>query len=60
MTHLVHLGDLYHIPEKDIVDWIYGHDSTMHGGYTLRLIYSCLSPADRAKAEAGYPFKIED
>lgn len=60
MTNQYKVGDHVKINYADITDWLYGKDSTLHGGYTLRLIYNRLSDKERADQEAGFPYKIED
>ena len=59
-TQVVKIGDRPVITENDIVDWLYGKDSILHGGYTLRLIYSRLPKDELEKEKAGFPYKIED
>lgn len=60
MTKQVKLWDKPEINDNDIVDWLYGKDSILHGGYTLRLIHSRMSKEDREKEKTSFPFKIED
>jgi uncharacterized protein YegJ (DUF2314 family) len=59
-TTWVRLGEKWEIPDQDIVDWLYTKDSIAHGAYTLRLILSRMSKDERAEAELGFPYKIED
>src|SRR6185312_3531843 len=58
MTKKVRLGDRPKIDNNDIVDWLYGRDSILHGGYTLRLIYSRMSKEERDEEKAGFPYRI--
>ena len=59
-TKAVKLGDRPIINYDDVVDWLYGKDSVLHGGYTLRLIYGRLSKEELERERAGFPYKIED
>lgn len=59
-TKVVKLGDKPVINTDDVVDWLYGKDSVLHGGYTLRLIYGRLSREELEKEKASFPYKIED
>jgi uncharacterized protein YegJ (DUF2314 family) len=56
----VKLGDSVEIKNKDIVDWMYGTDTVIHGGFTTRLILSRLSKEERAREEGDMPYKIVD
>ena len=56
----VKLGDRPEINDNDVVDWLYGKDSILHGGFTLRLIYSRMSKEERDEEKAGFPYRIED
>jgi uncharacterized protein YegJ (DUF2314 family) len=42
-----------------ISDWMYVHDDHLVGGYTLRLMFARMSPAERADATRGLDFTIE-
>jgi uncharacterized protein YegJ (DUF2314 family) len=59
-TKVVKYGDNPVINDNDVVDWLYGKDSILHGGYTLRLIYRRLSKEELKKERASFPYKIED
>jgi uncharacterized protein YegJ (DUF2314 family) len=59
-TTAVKYGDRPVINTDDVVDWLYGKDSVLHGGYTLRLIYGRLSKDELEKEKASFPYKIED
>lgn len=59
-TKVVKYGDNPVINSDDVVDWLYGKDSILHGGYTLRLIYGRLSKQELDKEMASFPYKIED
>jgi uncharacterized protein YegJ (DUF2314 family) len=58
-TKLVKLGDNPVINDDDVVDWLYGKDSVLHGGYTIRLIYSRLPSEELEKERSSFPYKIE-
>jgi len=60
MTKQVMLGDRPEINDNDVVDWLYGKDSILHGGFTLRLIYSRMSKEERDQEKASFPYRIED
>ncbi|HVU53475.1 MAG TPA: DUF2314 domain-containing protein [Puia sp.] len=59
-TKVVKFGDRPVIDNDDVVDWLYGKDSILHGGYTLRLIYGRLSKEELERERATFPYKIED
>jgi uncharacterized protein YegJ (DUF2314 family) len=59
-TKIVKYGDRPIINRDDVVDWLYGKDSVLHGGYTMRLIYGRLSKEELKKEMANFPYKIED
>jgi uncharacterized protein YegJ (DUF2314 family) len=56
----INLGDRVAIDQAKIVDWLYGKDSILHGGYTLRVITGRMSKEEREKHRAKFPYKIED
>jgi len=60
ITTKVRLGDSVAIDRADITDWMYGNDSVLHGGYTIRVILSRMSKEEKAKVEADLPQRIED
>lgn len=60
MTKQVKLGDRPEINDNDVVDWLYGKDSILHGGFTLRLIFSRMSKEERDEQKASFPYRIED
>lgn len=60
MTKQVKLGDRPEINDNDVVDWLYGKDSILHGGFTLRLIYSRMPKEERDAEIASFPYRIED
>lgn len=60
MTKEVKLGDRPEINDNDVVDWLYGKDSILHGGFTLRLIYSRMSKKERDEEKTSFPYRIED
>lgn len=60
MTTQVKMGDRVKINERDIADWLYGKDSILHGGFTLRLIHSRMTKEENAEENASFPYKIED
>ena len=45
---------------KDITDWMYVDKGILQGGYTIKLIRNRMSKEERAKFDAGFPFKILD
>jgi uncharacterized protein YegJ (DUF2314 family) len=59
-TKVVKYGDRPTINRDDVVDWLYGKDSLLHGGYTMRLIYGRMSKEQLKKEMANFPYKIED
>ena len=59
-TKQVKLGDRPEINDNDVVDWLYGKDSILHGGFTLRLIFSRMSNEERGGQKANFPYRIED
>lgn len=60
MTKQVRLGERTEINRNEVVDWLYGKDSVLHGGYTLRVVRSRLSKEERDQEFASFPYKIED
>jgi len=59
-TKMVKLGDRPAINNDDVVDWLYGKDSVLHGGYTLRLIYGRMTKEELEQERASFPYKIQD
>ena len=60
ITKQVKIGDKVTIVDKDIKDWLYGNDSVLHGGYTLRLIRSRMTSKERAENEASFRYRLVD
>ena len=54
------LGDRLQIDRKDVADWLYGKDSVLHGGYTIRVLEQRMSKKEREQHNADFPFKLED
>jgi uncharacterized protein YegJ (DUF2314 family) len=59
-TTIVKYGDRPAIATKDVVDWLYGKDSVMHGGYTMRVIFGRLTKEELARQRVDFPYKIVD
>jgi uncharacterized protein YegJ (DUF2314 family) len=41
------LGDRVSVNPNEVSDWMYVHDNKLVGGYTLRVLYTELSPAEK-------------
>jgi uncharacterized protein YegJ (DUF2314 family) len=52
-------GDRVKIPEADILDWMFIEDNVLVGGYTIRLAFERMSPAEQKAflKDAGYQIK---
>jgi uncharacterized protein YegJ (DUF2314 family) len=53
-------GDKLPISRRDVADWLYGRDSILHGGFTIRVLEQRMSKEERARHDANFPFKLED
>jgi uncharacterized protein YegJ (DUF2314 family) len=54
----VQLGEQVQIPPADIVDWMYGTRSVMHGGYTIRIIQSRMTKAEADRFKQEFPYHL--
>jgi uncharacterized protein YegJ (DUF2314 family) len=59
-TTEVRFNERVKIDPADIADWLFGNDSVLHGGYTLRLIVSRMSGEDSVRHYLEFPYRIED
>ena len=59
-TTEVKLGDTIQIDKGKISDWMYIHNDTLRGGYTLRVLRKRMSDAERKQFDAENGLIIED
>jgi uncharacterized protein YegJ (DUF2314 family) len=55
----VRLGQRVTVAPQDVTDWMFLKDGKLIGGYTTRVLYARLSPADKAEFDKRAEFKIE-
>jgi uncharacterized protein YegJ (DUF2314 family) len=56
----VHLGERVSLTPQQVSDWMFVKDGRLIGGYTTRILYARLSPAQRAEFDQQADFKIEE
>jgi uncharacterized protein YegJ (DUF2314 family) len=54
----IELGQVVTVDPKEISDWLYVDNGNLIGGYTLRVHYNQLSPAERAEFDREANFKL--
>ncbi len=52
------IGDRASVNPDELIDWSYVEDNRLVGGYTIRVLYSELTPAERADFEKKADFHI--
>lgn len=55
----VHLGQTVTIAPRDVTDWMFVKEGKLMGGYTTRVIYSRLSPSEKAQFDQEAHFAIQ-
>ena len=55
----VHLGEEVTVAPRDVSDWMFVKDGKLMGGYTTRVLYRRLSPADKAEFDNKAEFEIQ-
>lgn len=55
----VHLGQEVTVQPKNVSDWMFLKDGKLMGGFTTRVLYSRLSPEEKAQFEKQAEFKME-
>jgi uncharacterized protein YegJ (DUF2314 family) len=55
----VHLGERVSVTPEDLTDWMFVKEGKLMGGFTMRVLYSRLSPEEKAEFEKESDFKIE-
>ncbi len=55
----VHLDQRVTVTPEDLTDWMFVQDGKLMGGFTMRVLYSRLSPEEKAEFEKQADFKIE-
>ncbi len=55
----VKMGDKVSVNPNEISDWAFVENGRLVGGYTIRVLYSELSPEGRAALEKEARFRIE-
>ena len=53
------MGDRVSVNPNEITDWAFVENGRLVGGYTIRVLYSELSPERRKALEAEARFRIE-
>ncbi len=52
-------GDLVSFPDSQVSDWLFVEDGKARGAYTVKLLRSRMSPAERQEHDAASPFRFE-
>ena len=52
------IGERESVNPDEVIDWSYVEDGRLVGGYTIRVLYSELTPAERADFEKRADFHI--
>lgn len=52
-------GDEVRFPYSRVSDWLYVEDGMARGAYTVKLLRSRMSPAERRSHDAAYSFRFE-
>ena len=55
----VHLEQRVTVTPEDLTDWMFVKEGKLMGGFTMRVLYSRLSPEQKAEFEKQADFKIE-
>ena len=55
----VHLGERVTVTPEDLTDWMFVKEGKLMGGFTMHVLYSRLSPEEKAEFEKQADFKIE-
>lgn len=55
----VKMGQTATAAKDEISDWFYIENGKLVGGYTMRVLYSQMSPAEKKDFDAHVPFKLE-
>jgi uncharacterized protein YegJ (DUF2314 family) len=55
----IKMGQMATVAKNEISDWFYIENGKLIGGYTIRLLHSRSSPAEKREFEANTGFKIE-
>jgi uncharacterized protein YegJ (DUF2314 family) len=55
----IKIGDLVSVNPSEISDWAYVSNGKLVGGYTIRVRYKQMSPAEKAQFEKEVDFRIE-
>ena len=53
------MGQLVSVNPNEISDWLYIDNGKLVGGYSVRVLYSELSPQDKQEFDRAADFKIE-
>jgi uncharacterized protein YegJ (DUF2314 family) len=56
----VRYGERLKVGRQDVVDWLYGKDSILHGGYTIRVLELRMTKKERVQHDLVFPYKLED
>ena len=52
-------GDTVNLPVSSLSDWLYVKGGKAHGAYTVKVLRSRMSEADRKEHDEGYPFSFD-
>lgn len=55
----IHTGDTIEVVQDSLSDWMYAKNNQLIGGFTLKVLYDDLSPAERKKLEEEMGVKIK-
>jgi uncharacterized protein YegJ (DUF2314 family) len=57
--HKYHVGDSVVVTLSQVSDWLAVDGGRLIGGYSIRLLRSRMSPADREAFDSQVPFRVE-
>lgn len=52
-------GQVANFKLERVSDWLYVEDDKAHGAFTVQLLRRRMTPKERKKHDAGYPFKFD-
>lgn len=59
VTDLVSQGDTVILSIKNLSDWLYVEDGKAHGAFTVHVLRSRMSPAEKEEHDRLYPFEFD-
>ena len=56
----VKYGERLKVGRQDVVDWLYGKDSILYGGFTIRVLEQRMTKKEKVQHKIDFPYKLED